>query len=135
MLAQVIKQSSNHCSEEGPEFMGIGGKRFILKKWGQDARLELGEVPVSTLVHCRIETELIAKVLKEQAFVIARRFRDGIDARTVDPCSAKTSSAAFRMASRALSASWGRPRLLPGSSMLTHLPFLTGWLHNYLVRL
>ena len=85
MLAQVIKQSSNHCSEEGPEFMGIGGKRFILKKWGQDARLELGEVPVSTLVHCRIETELIAKVLKEQAFVIARRFRDGIDARTVEP--------------------------------------------------
>src|SRR5258708_3118271 len=38
----------------------------------------------STLDPLRVEAELIAKVLKEQAFVVARFLRDGIDACAIE---------------------------------------------------
>src|SRR5207253_9171315 len=42
-------------------------------------------LPICAPGHRFIEAELIVKVLKEQAFVVARRFRDGIDPRPIEP--------------------------------------------------
>src|SRR6266496_5222563 len=85
MVEQVIKQRSKSGFEESPELVSVRGNGFVCKQGGQDARLELTHVPVDALVHLRIEAELIAKVLTDQAFVVARGLRDGIETRTIEP--------------------------------------------------
>src|ERR1700730_1994817 len=137
MLEQVIKQRSNHGIEKGLEFMGVGGNGFVFKQGDQDMRPELSEVPIDALVHCDIEAELIVKVLKEQAFVVARRFRDGIDPRPIEPvlredlfrCIPDSLACALRVM-------WAPPstsRFIHADSSLLFL--LTDWITNYLVRL
>src|SRR6266536_4165440 len=83
MVEQVIKQRSKSGFEESPELVSVRGNGFVCKQGGQDALLELTHVPVDALVHLRIEAELIAKVLTDQAFVVARFCRDGIDTRPI----------------------------------------------------
>ena len=83
MVKQVIEQPSNQRFEKGLEPLRIGGNCFIFKERGKDVHLELSNFPVSAPGNRFIEAELIAKVLKEQTFVVASSFRDGIDARPI----------------------------------------------------
>ena len=137
MVKQVIKQPSNQRFEESLEPVRIGSNCFIFKKGGQDAHLKLSNFPISAPGHRFIEAELITKVLKEQAFVVASRFRDGIDPRPVETVLRKDRFCGVENCFRAPSALWTRPRRRSGSSMYTYRSFsyLTDCLNNYLVRL
>ena len=42
--------------------------------------------------HCRVQTQLVAKVLKDQAFVIARSLGNGVNPRPIEAVFRKTSS-------------------------------------------
>src|SRR5438105_40792 len=85
MFEQVIKQRSKSGFEEGPEAGSVGGNGLVCQQGGQEMLPYLIDVPVDSLVHLRIKAKLITKVLKEQAFVVARSRGDGIDTCAIEP--------------------------------------------------
>ena len=106
-------------------------------KGSEHARQEVTHVPVSALEDLGIEAELIAKVPKEQAVIVARGVGDGLDACPIKPvlgedrlCGSQNGLARVLCASRAL------PSRLPDSVILFSSPRLiasiTFYVSNYL---
>src|SRR5579859_4171230 len=80
MVEEIIKQRLHDSGEEGSEPLGRHGTLIMLKQRNKDTCLQGSQVAVSALEHLGIEAELIPKVLKEQANVVARSLRNRVDA-------------------------------------------------------
>lgn len=84
MIEQVIKEHSNSGFEKSPETMRIGDSGFVLKQGSQDTCSKLADISVDALIHLSIEAELIAEVLADQAFVVARSRRYSLETRSIE---------------------------------------------------
>jgi hypothetical protein len=71
MLDHTIKKDAERRCEKCPEPVRIGDNGLIRKQWPKQLRLEPGGLPVNPLEYGGIEAKLIAKIAKDQGFVVA----------------------------------------------------------------
>src|SRR5579885_3169400 len=84
MLEQGVKHDTNHSFEQGPEAARVGGNGLVCKQGGHSLSRKRSQFPVNAPVHFGVQAELIAKVLKDQALVVARLRCDSIDPRAIE---------------------------------------------------
>src|SRR5438128_1223057 len=85
MLEQIIPKSLHHGGKKCSQLICLGGNCFVLQQRSKHTRQKFTHFPVSPLEHRRVETKLIAKVLKEQTFVVTRLRSDSINRCPIKP--------------------------------------------------
>src|SRR5712692_3885038 len=128
MVEQIIKIRSDYRFEECLERMNAPDNGLILKHGSEETLLKCRDFSVNAFEHFGIEAKFIAKVLKEQANVVPRGSRDGINACSIKPllsegrfCRIQNRLACFlRITSSSSFTSWLRHAVLISLSDLTN---------------
>jgi hypothetical protein len=71
MFDHMVKKCSESCFKEYPEPVSICGQGFICEQGPKQLRLDFDRLSINPPEHSGIETQFIAKVAKDQGFVIA----------------------------------------------------------------
>src|SRR5438105_3209697 len=85
MFEQIIKKGLHHGCKKCSQLICLGGNCFVLPQRSKHTRQKFVHFPVSPLEHLSVETKLIAKVLKEQTFVVTRLRSDSINRCPIKP--------------------------------------------------